>query len=410
MSTTPNTNVSKPSRDQINGFRTDMFGRTKVSEPFTLFDSTHRYTQNGDFSDVVSGTASSSHIDYQSTAALTVGTASGDSLYRESRRVFSYQPGKSLQVLQTFVLAPAKTNLRQRVGYFSTHNGVYLELDGSQLSIVQRTFSSGTVEEIRVPQADWNVDKLDGSGPSDIVLDISKVQIMFSEYEWLGAGSVKVGFAIDGYFITAHQFNHANYIDKVYITTATLPVRYEIENTGSTTSSSTLKQICVTVISNGGYDRRTIPHIVTRPTTTSVGTNPEPLVSIRMATGRTDSVIIPSAIDALPTTNDSYIVRMYKNATIVGGTWSLEPSGNVERNTTATSMSGGTIVGEYYVSNTKQSTVSLDVSNIANFQMQLGRSNASTLGGAVSDTFTLSAQVLSGNGNILGSLSYYDLL
>lgn len=410
MSSTPRTNVSKPNRDQINSFRTDMFGRTKVSEPFTLFDSTHRYIQNGDFSDVVSGTASSSHIDYQSTAALTVGTASGDYLYRESRRVFSYQPGKSLQVLQTFVLAPAKNNLRQRVGYFSTHNGVYLELDGSQLSIVQRTFSSGTVEEIRVPQADWNVDKLDGSGPSDIVLDISKVQIMFSEYEWLGAGSVKVGFAIDGYFITAHQFNHANYIDKVYMTTATLPVRYEIENTGSTTSSSTLKQICVTVISNGGYDKRTIPHIVTRPTATSVGTNPEPLVSIRMATGRTDSVIIPSGIDALPTTDDSFIIRIYKNATIVGGTWSLEPSGNAERNTTATSMSGGTIVGEYYVSNTKQSTVSLDISNIANFQMQLGRSNASTVGGAVSDTFTLSAQVLAGTGDILGSLSYYDLL
>lgn len=410
MSTTPNTNVSKPSRDQINGFRTDMFGRTKISEPFTLFDSTHRYTQNGDFSDVVSGTASSSHIDYQSTAALTVGTASGDSLYRESRRVFSYQPGKSLQVLQTFVLAPAKTNLRQRVGYFSTHNGIYLELDGSQLSIVQRTFSSGTVEEIRVPQADWNVDKLDGSGPSDIVLDISKAQIMFSEYEWLGAGSVKVGFAIDGYFITAHQFNHANYIDKVYMTTATLPVRYEIENTGATASSSTLKQICVTVISNGGYDRRTIPHIVTHPTATNVGTSPEPIVSIRMATGRTDSVIIPSGIDVLPTSDDDFIIRIYKNATIVGGTWSLEPSGNVERNTTATSMSGGTIVGEYYVSSSKQSTVSLDVSNIANFQMQLGRTNASTPGGAVSDTFTLSAQVLNGNGNILGSLRYYDLL
>ena len=410
MSTTPNINVSKPSRDQINGFRTDMFGRTKVSEPFTLFDSTHRYTQNGDYSDVIQGTASSSHIEEQSTAALTVGTASGDYLHRESRRVFSYQPGKSLQVLQTFVLAPAKTNLRQRVGYFSTHNGIYLELDGSQLSIVQRTFSSGTVEEIRVPQADWNVDKLDGSGPSDIVLDISKAQIMFSEYEWLGAGSVKVGFAIDGYFITAHQFNHANYIDKVYMTTATLPVRYEIENIGVTASSSTLKQICVTVISNGGYDKRTIPHIVTHPTATTVGTSPGPLVSIRMATGRTDSVIIPSGIDVLPTTNDSYIIRMYKNATIVGGTWSLEPSGNVERNTTATSMSGGTIVGEYYVSNTNQSTVSLDVSNIANFQMQLGRTNASTPGGAVSDTLTLSAQVLSGTGDIIGSLRYYDLL
>jgi hypothetical protein len=392
------------------GFTLDMFGRLKVGMPFTLFDSSHRYTQNGDFSDVVSGTASSSHIEYQSTAALTVGTASGDSLYRESRRVFSYQPGKSLQVLQTFVLSPAKQNLRQRVGYFSTNNGVYLEVDNSAVSIVKRTYSSGAVTEIRVPQLQWNLETLLGDGKTDLVLDLTKVQIMFTEYEWLGAGSIRVGFIINGVPITVHRFDHANIIDTVYMTTATLPVRFEIENTGVTASSSTFKQICVTIISNGGYDRRTIPHIVSRPTATTVGTDPEPIVSIRMAAGRTDSVIIPSNIAAIPTTSDTYIIRMYKNATIVGGTWSLEPSGNVERNTTATSMSGGTIVGEYYVAGTNQATANLDITDVANFQMQLGRSNASTVGGAVSDTFTVSAQVLSGTGDLIGSLSYYDLL
>ncbi len=393
-----------------NGFTLDMFGRLKVGMPFTLFDSTHRYTQNGDFSDVVNGTASSSHIEHQSTAALTVGTASGDYLYRESKRVFSYQPGKSLQVMQTFVFSPAKQNLRQRVGYFSTHNGVYLELDNSAVSIVKRTFASGEVTEIRIPQSQWNIDTLLGDGKTDLLLDLTKVQIMFSEYEWLGAGSVRVGFVINGVAITVHRFDHANIVNTVYLTTATLPVRYEIENTGVTSSSSTLKQICVSVISNGGYDKKTIPHIVSRSTATSVGTSPEPIVSIRMAPGRTDSVIIPSEINALPTTDDTFIIRIYKNATIVGGTWSLESNGNVERNTTATSMSGGTIVGEYYFSSTKQSVASLDIANIANFQMQLGRTNASSVGGAISDTFTLSAQVLSGTGELIGSLSYYDLL
>ena len=410
MASTPNNNVSTPSKVLANAFRTDMFGRTKVSEPFTIFDSTHRYTQNGDFSDVIQGTASSSHIEEQSTAALSVGTASGDYLHRESRRVFSYQPGKSLQVLQTFVLAPAKTNLRQRVGYFSTHNGTYFELDGTQLSFVKRTFANGIVEEIRVPQSDWNIDKLDGSGPSDVVLDPSKAQIMFSEYEWLGAGSIRIGFAIDGRFIEAHQFNHANYINTVYMTTATLPVRFEIENTGDTDSPSTLKQICVSVISNGGYDRRTIPHIADRTTPLSIGTTPVPLVSLRMASGRTDSVIIPSNIAALPTSSDSFIVRLYKNATITGGTWVPNSSANAQVNFTATAMTGGTIVGEYFVAGTNQATANLDIQNIANFQMQLGRTNASTPGGAVSDTLTLAARTVSGNGSMIGSLSYYDLL
>ena len=410
MATTPNTNVSTPSKALSNAFRTDMFGRTKVSQPFTLFDSTHRYTQNGDFSDVVQGTASSSHIEEQSTAALTVGTDSGDYLYRESRRVFSYQPGKSLQTLQTFVLAPAKTNLRQRVGYFSTHNGTYLELDGDQLSIVKRTFANSIVEEVRVPQADWNIDKLDGSGPSDVLLDPSKAQIMFSEYEWLGAGSIRTGFAIDGRFIEAHQFNHANYIDSVYMTTATLPVRYEIENTGDTDSPSTLKQICVSVISNGGYDRRTIPHIVDRLADVDVDTTPKPIVSIRMASGRTDSVIIPSAISVLPSSDDAFVVRLYKNATLTGGTWAPNGSANVESNNTATAMSGGEIVGEFLVEAGKNSKESLDVQNIANFRMQLGRTNASTPGGAVSDVLTLAARTVSRDGKIIGSLSYYDLL
>jgi hypothetical protein len=410
MATTPNTNVSTPSKALSNAFRTDMFGRTKVSEPFTLFDSTHRYTQNGDFSDVVQGTASSSHIEEQSTAALTVGTDSGDYLHRESRRVFSYQPGKSLQVLQTFVLAPAKTNLRQRVGYFSTHNGTYLELDGDQLSIVKRTFANSIVEEVRVPQADWNIDKLDGSGPSDVVLDPSKAQIMFSEYEWLGVGSVRIGFAIDGRFIEAHQFNHANYLDSVYMTTATLPVRFEIENTGDTDSPSTLKQICVSVISNGGYDRRTIPHIVDRLADVNVDTTPKPIVSIRMASGRTDSVIIPSAISVLPSSDDAFVVRLYKNATLTGGTWVPNGSANVESNNTATAMSGGEIIGEFFIEAGKNSKEVLDVQNIANFQMQLGRSNASTPGGAVSDVLTLAARTISKDGKIIGSLSYYDLL
>jgi len=147
MATTPNTNVSKPSRDQINAYRSDMFGRTKVSEGFTLFDASHRYSQNGDFSDVTSGTASATHIPEQSTAALTIGTASGDKLYRETKKVFSYQPGKSLQVLQTFVFAPAKTNLRQRAGYFSIHNGFYLELDGTTINFVRRSYASGNVVE-----------------------------------------------------------------------------------------------------------------------------------------------------------------------------------------------------------------------------------------------------------------------
>jgi len=410
MTSTPNNNVSKPSKSQFNAFRVDMFGRTKTSEPVTLFDSVHRYKPSGDYSDTTTGTASVTHNTNQSTELLTVGTAQGDKVTRESKRVFPYQPGKSLQIMQTFVFAPAKANLRQRAGYFSRQNGYYLEQDGTNVYFVRRSYATGQMLETRVAQSEWNMDKLDGSGPSDVVLDLSKAQIMFSEYEWLGAGSVRLGFAIDGSFVVAHQFNHANIVDSVYITTASLPVRYEIENLGTTSSSSSLKQICTTVISNGGYQRRTESWSAARTDTVNVNSNFYPLVSIRMASGRTDSVIIPSGIDILPIAQGNYEWALIRNATITGGTWTVHtPStGNVEYNIDATSMTGGTAVlqGLLSASNQANASVKLD-GTLQRWDLQLGRTNADT---PVSDTLTLAIRSLGGNQSAIGSMSWSDLL
>lgn len=407
MSVTPDNNVSKPSRALINAFRADMFGRTKIAEAFTLFDSQHRYQDSNDFSDT---TASGGTVGYnvnQSSALLNVTTASGSEVTRESKRIFPYQPGKSLQVMQTFVFAPPQTNLRQRAGYFTRQNGVFLEQDGDTISFVRRTSASGSVVETRVPQSEWNIDKLDGTGPSDVVLDLTKAQILFSEYEWLGVGSVRIGFAIDGYFIIAHQFNHANYIDEVYMTTAALPARLEITNTGPTDSASTMKQICTTVISNGGYFRPTNQKTAIRPST-EVSTVYYPLISIRMAAGRTDSVIIPTGIDISPITAGEFEYAIFRNSTITGGTYVLRgPDNNVEYNSTATSMVTGELLQEGFFSSTNQTLSSVTISDSKNFSFQLGRSNAVT---PVSDIVTLAVKTLSGTADVRASLTWEDLL
>jgi hypothetical protein len=135
--------------------------------------------------------------------------------------------------MQTFVLNPAKANLRQRVGYFSRENGIYLEQDGLDTYLVVRSFASGEVVNTRVAQEDWNVERLLGDGKTDHTLDLSKAQIMFIEVEWLGVGSARVGFMFNGVPIVVHRFDHANIVEGVYMTTACLPVRYEIENTGA---------------------------------------------------------------------------------------------------------------------------------------------------------------------------------
>lgn len=384
-----------------------MFGRTKISEPFTLFDSQHRYQENFDYSNTFSVGGSTSYNADASLVNMNVTAESGSEVTRETFRVFPYQPGKSLQVMQTFVFAPAKTNLRQRAGYFTRTNGFFLEQDGENVYFVRRSFSSGQLQETRVPQSEWNVDRLDGSGPSDVVLDLSKAQILFSEYEWLGVGSVRMGFAIDGYFIVAHQFNHANYIDTTYMTTAALPARLEITNTGPTSSPSTLKQICTTVISNGGYFRPTNQDTVFRNPTT-VATSFYPLISIRMAPGRTDSVIIPTGLDISPITGDDYEFVLVRNPTLTGGTWTLRaPENNVEYNITATAMTNGRILQEGFFSSTNQSTSAVTISDNKNFSYQLGRTNAAT---PVSDIITLGVRVLSGTGSVRSGLTWEDLL
>ena len=398
------------------GFNGDLFGRVKVSNPYTLFDSSHRYSQDGDFNDVILGAGSTvGIITAQSTVTLGIGTTAGCSVIRESKRVFSYQPGKALQVLQTFVFNPAQANLVQRAGYASSENGIMFEQDGYQVNLIKRTSISGVTTTITVPQSQWNRDTLDGTGfstsnPSGIRLDMSKAQLMFSEYEWLGVGCVRVGFVnSNGKFHTVHIFNHANTIDTTYITTASLPVRYEIFNTGITTSSSTMKQICVSVQSNGGYEHKKAFDVVRNTTAVTVSiTSFVPLLSIRLTPGREDAIIIPSEFNVLPDSNTaaSFEVALIKNATLTGSSFisTSTSSPNAQVDFSATALTGGTIVKNDYLTSANKATAPLNVTTEYNWDLQLGRTQTK-----VSDIYTLAIRAVSGSGTALGSLSFYDL-
>ena len=172
----------------------DAFGRTRVSNPLTLFDSSHRYRDNNLWESLIVGTGSTvGFVTAQGLINIGIGTTAGSSVIRETTKVFSYQPGKSLLVLNTFVMNSPKENLRQRVGYYGADNGIYLEVAGigsTSVSFVERSLSTGT--ETVVPQTEWNIDKLDGTGISGLTLDISKAQILWMDIEWLGLGTVRI--------------------------------------------------------------------------------------------------------------------------------------------------------------------------------------------------------------------------
>ena len=396
----------KEGQGNVNFYGTalDAFGRLRVSEPFTLFDSAHRYQDNGLFDTAATGTASAVHATNTSTVALNVSTGSGDQVIRETKRVFPYQPGKSLLILNTFVMDEAKTGLRQRVGYFGAENGIFIEQDGTTINLVKRSYITGSVVDTKIAKANWNGDKLDGNGESGFTLDLTKSQIFWVDIEWLGVGSVRCGFIINGIYIVCHTFHHANLLDSVYMTTATLPIRYEITNTAATASASLLKQVCSTVVSEGGYEKKVAPLVARMTAETTVGTSFEPLITIRLASDRLDAVILLNKYSVLGLTTDTFEYALIKNATLTGASFDTTTFNSVDFDVAATAMSSGTILRAEYVESTKQSSPQLDVNGGYNFGLQLGR----TIGGT-SDTLTVAARVLSGTGDAIGTLEFYDL-
>ncbi len=358
---------------------TDAFGRQRVSSPLTLFDSSHRYHDNGLWATATASGGTAVFSANEGLVNLNVNTTNGSEVIRETYKVFPYQPGKSLLVLNTFVMAPAQTNLRQRVGYFGDDNGIYIQLDNNTVSFVERSLVTGLVTETVVPQSSWNADKLDGTGPSRVTLDITKAQILFMDIEWLGEGTIRVGFIIDGVFIICHRFNHANLITSTYITTASLPLRYEITNTGVTASTSTLKQVCSTVISEGGYELRGAQQAVGTPITTprtfAVAGTYYPIIGLKLTATALDAIVIATAISILGLGNGkNYAWRVVQGATITGGAW--VPAGvdsAVEYNITGTSVTGGRVLALGYINSSNQASPSINILKEALFANQLER-------------------------------------
>jgi hypothetical protein len=305
-------------------------------------------------------------------------------------------------------------NLTQRVGYYNSQNGVFFQRINNVFSFVLRSSSTptpGTPSDVRtVNQSSWNGDKLDGTGPSGITLDPTKAQILWMDFEWLGVGSVRCGFVINGVFILCHTFNNANLITSVYMTTATLPMRYEIISTSAIAAS--LKQICCTVISEGGYEQSSIDHVARRTTifnNINTAANFLPIVSIRLASTALGAVVIPNRIQFQPTTLQNYELALIKNPTLTGASWAAVASdANVEMDVSATAISAaGTIVQTGYIANSGGGGQASTVSPTGyNWDTQLGVSLAN-----VSDIYTLGVRTISGatTGDGVGSISFYDL-
>ena len=375
----------------------DAFGRQRVSNPYTLFDSTMRFDKRPDqWYEITTGGGNVNFLTNASTLELRTTTASGDTVLRRTKQRFPYQPGKSLVALQSFVGAPLAPGLIQEVGYFDNNNGVMVRASGTTLQFVVRSFTTGSVLETVVNQSDWNIETFPA-------LDFSKAQIFAADFEWLGVGRVRCGFVIDGSVVYCHEFNHANRLDKTYMQTAILPLSYRIFNSTAQASGATFQQICCSLLSEGGYEPDGATYSVNHSLASVPNVSGERVTAgIRMASGRTGNVILPVKVDIASESSNVVAWKLRLNPTLSGVTWAPADNGrgNVETITTASAVSGGTIVNTGIISQGQSVNLTVDTA----IRLALGV-NAS----GVSDTLvlTVNSEV---NSKALGQLGWVEIV
>jgi len=90
--------------------------------------------------------------------------------------------------------------------------------------------------DTRIPQSSFNIDRLDGTGPSGYTVDLTKMQMFYIDYSWYGAGFIRFGIrGADGNVVYCHKIinNNVNYL--AYMRSGNLPGRYETNTFSKTT-------------------------------------------------------------------------------------------------------------------------------------------------------------------------------
>lgn len=260
-----------------NGFA-DPFHRMRVAEPTTIFDSKQLWDAQPLFWDdqEVSGSGTSSaHSTDTASTTLSVSATTAGRRVRQTFQRFNYQPGKGQLALMTGTFGSSASGITRRIGLFDDNDGCFFNQVSGAFNVTIRSSTSGSPVDTDIPQASWNIDTLDGNGPSGITLDLSKSQIFVIDFQWLGSGRVRFGFEIGGRLIYVHEFLRANLAVNPYMSTPNLPARYEIINDG-TGAASELIHTCVSVMTEGGVDRGGVTRLLSSGATgidaTNIGT------------------------------------------------------------------------------------------------------------------------------------------
>ena len=393
----------------------DAFGRSRVSNPQTLFDSKQIFDALPLIWDdaEVSGTGTgSAYSKPHARSRLSVGTAAGKRV-RQTFERFNYQPGKSQEIILTGVLGTGAVGITQQIGYHDDDNGLFFQCKDAVVSVVRRSGVTGSPVDDTVNQTDWNMDAMDGNGPSGVTLVPGNTQVFFMDFEWLGVGRARFGFFIDGKLVYVHEFLNSNNIDVVYMSTPNLPIRYSIENDGNG-PATTLDHLCSAVVSEGGQQHEGVLH--NRSTAGAhVDMDTEntlyAIVGIRLkSTHLAMTVDLVKLAVTLQTNSDDIEWVLIFDPTIAGTpTWLNQTNSAIQYflGATANTITNGTPMGAGYLATGAGQSASAEIDREPANALRLG----STIAG-VPSTIVLAARPINGSStdvNVEGGITWREL-
>lgn len=331
----------------------DSFTRLKTASPVILFDEKMTYRINDLYDQLVANGATIVHDSDLSGALLSVDSQADSRAVLQMAQYAQYQSGSGHEINITYGNITLGGAGEFRAGYFDDDNGIFISYQSGVVSVTLRTSISGSVDDTdSFTQANWNIDKMDGSGPSGLTLNLTGRQIFAPDLEWLSVGTVQVSLVINRQLIPIHAFNFANTPGAAYMTTADLPCRWELLGDGSNVSSVVAQ--CCSVKSYGGDETPTgLPFSIESAWVTGITDTPKFLMAIRpKATfgGKTNHINFEFLEYPVVAGSESIFIRAIYNPVVTGGAWADVDAthSGAQVNSTAT-ISGGRIINSFGV-------------------------------------------------------------
>jgi hypothetical protein len=258
----------------------DVLGRMKVSLHQNVYEADFEYgTQPMRWEVLTANTATAGsianviHLPGMGGVRMMVGNNAGDLTIRQSRPYHRYQPGKTMYMATAMNFGAALTNNVQRVGIFDDSNGVFFEQgavtannpsgvycvvrsDAGSINFNNGTTTSSTPYDTKFSYENWYGD------PVGAYIDWTKIQMIWIEYAWYGAGAIRWGVQLNGEPYVLHEIGTGNASwsgqshQFPWSRTGNLPVRYEQRNTGATSANSVITHFGVSVVVEGGRDEQ----------------------------------------------------------------------------------------------------------------------------------------------------------